>query len=179
MSVETINNLLQKYFDGDTSREEERQLKAYFSGDKIDENLVKYAPLFTFLKVENAVEISDNLAAKIETISSKKQPKMTVVKSDFYWLKIAASLAFLMLSTWTLATRFKAMHTSQTIANQPVKNIKRKARIIILDETTDPKLAFAEVEKALLLVSKNMKKGADETTESLQKLKTATKGIHQ
>jgi hypothetical protein len=179
MSVETINKLVQKYFDGDTSLEEEQALKAYFSGDKIDEKLVKYAPIFHFLKVEKTVKISDELAAKIESISVEKQPKMTVVKTDFYWLKLAASLTLLLIGTWSIAKQFRMNNNTQYVNNQPINPVKRKARVIILDETTDPKLAFAEVEKALLLVSKNMKKGTDETTESLQKFKSATKVISQ
>ena len=176
MTIELINKLLLKYFDGDTSLEEENILRGYFSSTDIDAQFIKYKPLFNFLNTEKEIKISEGLADKINAISKEKRPVMHVVKSYNYWWKIAAAIAFLVLGTLFITKQFKASETPQIAVNQP---IKKKAKIIILDETTDPKLAFAEVEKALLLVSKNMKKGTDETTESLQKVKAATKIINQ
>jgi hypothetical protein len=174
--VELINKLLNKYFDGNTSLEEETILKNYFSGENIDAQFIKYKPLFNFLNNEKKIKISDALAHKIEAIAIEKRPTLQVVSNNFYWLKMAASVAFLIIGSWFVTKQFKTNNSSQPIVNQLVK---KKAKIIILDENSDPKLAFAEVEKALLLVSKNFKKGADETTESLQKVKTATKVINQ
>ena len=176
MTIELINKLLLKYFDGDTSLEEEYILRGYFSNDNIDAQFVKYKPLFNFLNTEKEIKISEGLADKINAISIEKRPVMHVVKSYNYWWKIAATIAFLIIGTLFITKQFKALETPQIAINQPVK---KRAKVIILDENTDPKLAFAEVEKALLLVSKNMKKGTDETTESLQKVKAATKVISQ
>ncbi len=176
MTVELINKLLIKYFNGDTNLEEEKILRGYFLNEKIDEKLVKYAPFFIFLNNEKNVEISDDFSNKIGEISIKNKPVLTVVKNNFYWLKIAASVAFLLLGTWIISKQFDVKNNAQIAVNQPVK---RKAKVIILDETTDPNLAFAEVEKALLLVSKNIKKGTEGTTESLQKIKSATKVLNQ
>jgi hypothetical protein len=176
MTIELINKLLLKYFDGDTSLEEENILRGYFLSDNIDAQFIKYKPLFNFLDTEKEIKISDELADKINAISIKKRPVIHVVKSYNYWWKIAAAIAFLITGTWFITKQFKAIETPQIAVNQP---IKKRAKVIILDETTDPKLAFAEVEKALLLVSKNIKKGTDETTESLQKVKAATKIINQ
>jgi hypothetical protein len=179
MSEETINKLLKKYFEGDTNLEEENALKTYFLSDKIDAQLEKFKPIFIYLNAEKNIKISEEFATKIDAISEKKQPEMQVVKRSFYWLKMAAAVAFLMLSVFVVVNKFKTKIRPQIAVNQPIKPKAKGAKTIILDETTDPELAFAEVEKALMMVSKNMKKGTDETTESLQKVKAATKVINQ
>ena len=46
MATEQINRILEKYWAGDTSLEEELALKTFFSGDSIPEELRKYQPLF-------------------------------------------------------------------------------------------------------------------------------------
>ncbi len=214
MTTKLINKLLLKYFDGETSLQEEAILRGYFRSENIDAQFIKYKPLFLFFNKEKNVEISNELTNKIDTISNekvveindelinkininsiektiknndklanktavnsnKKRYKMHVAKSNFYWLKIAASVAFLIVGSYSITQQFKRKNAPQIAVNQPVK---KKAKVIILDESTDPELAFAEVEKALLMVSKNMKKGTDETTESLQKIKSATKVINQ
>ena len=172
MNFEKINNLLIKYFNGDTSLEEDKILRGYFSSIHIDEQLVKYQPYFSALNKEKNIKISEELTIKIDAISPQKRPVMQVIKSNSYWWKMAATVALIIVGTWSISKHFKPTNAPQVAINQQVK---RKAKIMILDENTDPKLALVEVEKALMLVSKNMKKGTDETNEGLQKVRTATK----
>ncbi len=171
MTVEKINNLLQKYFDGDTSLEEEKILRGYFLSDNVDPQLAQYTPLFTFISEEKSVGISTTLADKIEAIVPKTPVKMTVVKGGNWW-KIAAAIAFLVVGSWAIVKQFEPKKTP-TIAQ------KGGAKIIIFDENSDPELALVEIEKALNKASRKMKKGTDEATESMQKVKTATKVLNQ
>lgn len=176
MTVQFIHSLLRKYFDGNSSLEEEKILRGYFSSTNIDAELLKYKAFFIFLNDEKSVEISDELTRRIESISDKKPTKMYAVKGNYGWWKMAAAVAFLIVSSYYLSTHFGREKTPQIAENQLVK---KKAKVIVLDETTDPQMAFEEVEKALRLVSKNIKKGTDETAESLQKIKVVTKVINQ
>jgi hypothetical protein len=175
MTVEKINSLLQKYFDGDTSLEEEKILRGYFSSDRVDPQLAKYTPLFRFIDEEKRVEINATLAGKIEAIapktSPKMPPKMTVVKGGNWW-KMAAAIAFLVVGSWAVVKQFELTKT-------PYIAQKGKAKVIVFDENSDPELALAEIEKALNKASRKMKKGTDEATESMQKVKTATKVLNQ
>ena len=45
-----IEELLNKYFDGDTTCEEERELRRFFTQETVPEHLKEYSPLFAFLK---------------------------------------------------------------------------------------------------------------------------------
>jgi len=56
MDEQKIHELLQRYFDGATSLDEERRLQRYFSGGDISDSLKVYLPMFTFFTEERAVE---------------------------------------------------------------------------------------------------------------------------
>ena len=50
MESQKIHILLQKYFDAETTIDEENELITYFTLDKVDENLKMYVPLFLGMK---------------------------------------------------------------------------------------------------------------------------------
>jgi hypothetical protein len=83
MESNRIENLLEKYFDGETSITEENELKKYFSSSNVAPNLEQYKPLFVFF-IENKKE---TLTKKINLISTKR---------NITWLSIAASIVILL-----------------------------------------------------------------------------------
>ena len=83
MTTEQIKGLLDKYWAGDTSSEEESVLKSFFSGESVPEELKSYKPLF--LWKTNQLQLKGNRELKIESERS----------SDSQWysfLKTAASI---------------------------------------------------------------------------------------
>lgn len=65
-----IKTLLDKYFDGETSREEDIQLRQYFSEADVDDVFYEIKPLFSYLKEEaNVLEFLRDLRAESELIS--------------------------------------------------------------------------------------------------------------
>lgn len=65
MTIEQIKRLLDKYWAGDTSLEEESALKTFFSGDSIPEDLRKHKPLF--LWKANQLQLKRTGMSKIES----------------------------------------------------------------------------------------------------------------
>lgn len=55
MNEQKIHELLQRYFDGETSLDEERKLQRYFAEEEIPDSLMVYRQLFTFFAEEQAV----------------------------------------------------------------------------------------------------------------------------
>ena len=51
--MRNIDDLLNKYFEGETTCEEERELRRYFTGGNIAEHLQIYRPMFAFLEDEH------------------------------------------------------------------------------------------------------------------------------
>lgn len=80
-----IKTLLDKYFEGETSIQEERDLQKYFSSSNISPKYLKYAPMFRFFEEE-----------KSKTPITKKGNK----KVKFIWVPAvacAACIAFVFL----------------------------------------------------------------------------------
>ena len=59
MESQKINILLQKYFEAETTLEEENELINYFNSGKVDEALKNYVPLFLGLRKLSKEEIPD------------------------------------------------------------------------------------------------------------------------
>ena len=51
-----IDDLLEKYFDGNTSQSEETTLRQYFRSDDIPERLAHYRPMFAYFDKESELE---------------------------------------------------------------------------------------------------------------------------
>ncbi|MBL7817670.1 MAG: hypothetical protein JNL70_21870 [Saprospiraceae bacterium] len=173
MKLDRMKDLIEKYFAGETSLEEEKILRGYFSSPDIDPSLRKYQPLFQFFEVEKDVVFdADKLPKFQETKTVSLQPQVgTQSKGLFarkggqFW-KIAAAVAFLAIASVSIFKVFEP---------KPIEIAhKGKAKVIILDENDNPEEALKQVNDALALVSKKMKKGKDKTNESLLKLRNAT-----
>ncbi|PKP44444.1 MAG: hypothetical protein CVT96_01470 [Bacteroidetes bacterium HGW-Bacteroidetes-13] len=78
--MESIEKLLEKYFEAETSLQEEEQLKVYFSSGKVAPHLVQYASLFGYFE------------------QSKREPSPEIVfkkpsKTGYIrWMSVAAVL---------------------------------------------------------------------------------------
>ena len=171
MNIEAIKILLDKYFEGETSLQEEAQLAEYFNGDEVMPELKQYQPLFQFFKAEKSILLNENAAAKLNKIGiqnlgvkgSNRNPKSAIRHA--LWWRAAAAVFILGISSYFITKQFENPHK---------KCVADNCRVKVYDETDDPEKAFEEVQAALKLVSKKMKKGTDETTEGMKKVKHAT-----
>ena len=83
MELKLVEQLLEKYFQGETTIAEEKQLKAYFSSNDVAPHLVKYQSLFGYFETQKGTQFEQKLPL---------QPrKQNTVK----WIGIAASFVVL------------------------------------------------------------------------------------
>lgn len=181
MTFEIINGLIEKYFAGETSLEEEQILRGYFSGSDIDVRLRTYAPLFQFFENEKEIAFdgskipseysvqNSNTSIGITKLETQN-PKLKILRGGYFW-KIAATVTFLIVGSVAI---FKVFEPKTIIGITGITKPTGGAHRITFDETSDPDSAIVEINKALALVSKKMKKGTDQTTDGLMKLKDAT-----
>lgn len=88
-----INELLDKYFEGATSCEEERELRRFFKGDDVPEHLQIYRPLFACLAEEVENRTNTKTKRDSETVPARQY---TRPHRTFYMLSgIAAGLLLL------------------------------------------------------------------------------------
>ena len=170
-----IKNLLECYFEGETSIEEERVLNAYFKSGAVAPEFRKYAPMFSYFESERSIELDSAIAKKIKpSLNGKGQ--MAKRQARIYrmprYILLRASAVLLVASgaTWFYFNNNSVGTNTQPIVNQH----KHKAKTIVFDGSEDPKLAFEAVKSALVLTSNKMKKGTEPMSESLEKVREAT-----
>jgi hypothetical protein len=165
MEPERIKVLLDKYYEGKTSMEEETQLAGFFMNPGVPSEMEADRLLFISLLESSKVTIPDEkfdekLFAAIESQEKGKVRESNINRFIIPLAGIAAGLLILIGSYFLLVERqaqdsFPAYH-SQAI--------------------DDPQLAYEEARGALLAVSQVMNKGTREL-EALSRMEDATRNL--
>ncbi len=97
MNTTEIKILLEKYYDGETTLDEERILKAYFTSDQVDEKLKEHIPVFAYQVKEARIGTGAGFEEKIENKpgGARRIPFYRNRTNWMYFVGIAASLLFL------------------------------------------------------------------------------------
>ena len=162
MSYDKIDLLLEKYFNGETSLQEEKELKEFFlTSEDIPEELVQLKNQFFALDEFASIELDNAFEQKIlETISENDTENKTRLLTreekpvrkhtfSYTWATIAASILIL-LSVWTSINHFQNKQ--------------------ILNQYNNPELAYQEVSNALSILAVNFDKGLSKTKQAAQPL---------
>lgn len=147
MESQKIDEWLEKYWRGETSREEEAQLRRYFDEQEPPPHLRSVAALFQYYAAP------PRLDAKFD---EQLKPRLREEKAVPMWatlLKIAAVVALFLAGAWWLTQ----MDGNPT-APAPVA-------IVSQDTYEDPERAYEEAKQALLLVSSLMNEGTQHLTK--------------
>ena len=83
MELRQIEMLLGKYFEGETTLQEEKELKAYFSSSEVAPQLESYTPMFANFQKQKEVQFTKALP-----LQPRKQ-------NHVKWIGVAASLVAL------------------------------------------------------------------------------------
>ena len=161
MDSKNIQALLDKYWNCETSLEEEQQLKAYFRGQDIPEQLKDTATLFQYFDQHKKKDLQDP-AFDQEVLKKVKAGKEGKLRSLVYnSLRIAAGIAVLIVGTFL------------------VRNEVRKSSPVAVEDTyNDPKLAFEETKKALMMISKSFG-NAEDKAKKINMFNEAQKSIQK
>lgn len=155
--------LIEKYFEGETSLEEEAQLRAYFNSGEVDNELKVYEPLFQHFASEReqtlSADFDDALFQKMESAEAKLVKMRTWPRS---LLRIAAVGAVLVVAMIFL------QKSNTTHAQQASIDWSKY-------EITDEKKAYDETVKALKLVSSKLKKGSKKAVHEVEKMEKVGK----
>ena len=150
MDLTKIEKLLARYWNGETTLEEEAELKEFFTHQAVPGHLQFYAPLFQYFdgqKLKTAPSIEDQIRLEVNyTRSEKGKGKQGRVVP---WITQVAKIAAvgLVLAVATYLVREEYLDNKQQV--QPM----------VADTFEDPQKAFEETKKALMLISKNFGKG--------------------
>lgn len=107
-SSKDIENLIDKYYNGETSLEEEKQLQGFFLGEVVPDHLKTYQEQFKHLAISSEISwegfSEDKLFAKLqeqkEPVKEESETKVIVMKhtsKEVWFYRIAAAVALVLV----------------------------------------------------------------------------------
>jgi len=106
-SAESMHALVEKYWNGETSLEEEKILTGYLTSDNVHEDHLDMVPMFSFFENQNAVRMEKALDLSFVNDKSTEEAKQTQKTTKTRWLfpkvaAVAASMALLLMFTFNM-----------------------------------------------------------------------------
>ena len=155
--------LIEKYFEGETSVEEEARLRAYFNDGEVAEELKIYQPLFEHFSQEQSQVLAEDFDEKLFQKMEAQEAKIVRMQS---WprqlLRVAAAAAVLVVGVIAF---------NQLNPPQPQHASIDWSKY----EITDEKVAYEETVKALKLLSSKLNKGSRKASHEVEKMEKVGK----
>jgi hypothetical protein len=155
MNLQEIDKLLEKYFDGDTSLAEEKQLRQFFASGDVPPKYLELAEYFSYMGEEKDVLLKDpSFDGRFEErIQESRLARLFDLRRPWiYWTAGVAASLLIMLAVFV---RFDPLAGKINNAYE------------------DPEVAYQQAKKVLLYVSAQMNKG----TKDLQKIDKFDQGL--
>lgn len=137
MDSEHIEQLLEKYWNCQTTLEEEKLLEDYFASTPATEGQKEAAAMFLYFRQSRQKELEDR-SFDTRVLRSLKKPSAQLRTFMFNTMRIAAGVVVLLLAVWLVRLE-----------------IRESDPDIYADTYNDPDRAFQETKKALMMISKS------------------------
>ncbi len=150
MDYKNIEALLEKYWNAETSLEEEQRLHEFFRGSDVPEHLKEAAELFRYFGEEKNKSIADPSFDKAVTkqLSQRHGGKVIEMKNWFQVARVAAGILVIVAAIFLIG-----------------QEVRKSSPDKMIDDESDPQLAFEETKKALLMISKGFHKAEKEASQ--------------
>lgn len=178
MNIEQIKSLLARFYEGQTTPEEERLLADFFRREDVPEDLQEDKQLFLLLAQTSDQEMPQDIAEEITAfvnnlgqtkiqplIPEDKQRKGVIFRLKTppkMWYRVAATVAFL------LAIGGGVLHHQRTYAPDPFR-----------DTCATPEEAAAQIQRANSMIAKATEQCMAPTSKALQKADATKQVINQ
>ena len=170
-----MDSLIEDYFEGETSLEDEKMLHQYFQGEVSSQHL-KYKDLFGLFVEERKPQLSSKFNQNLEEkLSGGKVIEMKPVEEQgkvrrlnpTLW-RAAAMIALAVGALWMLD--LPQIGTDIPVASTSTIDWTQY-------EPKNPEEALEKTKAALALVSRKMKEGEEQTLKGFRKMKSANQAI--
>jgi hypothetical protein len=141
MDIKQIKTLLAKFYDGDTSRQEEQSLFDHFTGTEDTGKEPEHTYFDLIQAARKEIPVSGNWEQQFYEKLEQQMPdeqKPVPTRRLYYWLAAASVAVLIGLSILFI-----------------LENQGKRTR----DTFSDPSLAYAEAQKTLLYISQTMNEG--------------------
>ena len=146
MNTMEIEKLLEKYYEGLTSLEEEKFLRNFFRGKSVPPDLLSAASQFQYYSKESAEEMNDLSFEKNFLEEVRSIPELNPVKNSNMFYYISGVAAGLLLLIGLVFSFRDSVRQDQQVAAKTVM---------------DAEFAFSQTCDILALVSSNFNKGME------------------
>ncbi|MGE4434616.1 MAG: hypothetical protein AB7D40_11460 [Bacteroidales bacterium] len=156
MNHKHIQELLERFYAGETSLDEEQRLRTYFQSKEVDASLQGEKAAYLACFAQEDIDVPDGLEARLAAVCTEAPaPNRTL----FYkWASMAAAVALL------FGVGFYSLNTEDTRPHETIE---------------DPALAYLETQKALQLVTSRLNQGFKQLEEAEQQMGSAHQKLHE
>ena len=149
MKPATLDRLIEKYYEGETSIQEEKQLREFFQREDIPDRMVEAKAWFMAMDELSSDNLGEDFDQRLmDHLNKEKRNSKWRISS--YWISGVAATILLFLAIWLGPELLQPKEVYGTI--------------------TDPELAFAETKKVLGEVSEKMNKGMQPAKKTVEKV---------
>ncbi len=146
MDSKQLEQLLEKYWNCETTLEEELELRAYFQRNDVPDNLLETAALFRYFENEKSKALSESFNEVVTKQIKKRQGgKLVSMVSWVQMARVAAGIVVVVVAGYFIRQEVRKQYPEDTYS--------------------DPKLAFEETKKALMMISKSFGKAKQEASK--------------
>jgi hypothetical protein len=156
MNYTAIEELIGKFYEGNTTPAEERQLREFFTRGEIPPHLAAHAGLFLFYEEERKVKVPDPDFEKRILAAMDDTPVVSLYSGKKQFLYLAGMAATFLLLIGLIFT-----FRNDVIKRSP--------------GTAETETAYLQAQQVLLMISANLNTGLDQA----QKLGNFQKGLDQ
>lgn len=164
MDYKYVEQLLERYWQCETSLEEESELRSFFSSEEVPAHLLRYKDLFVYQQVQQEMGLGEDFDARMLAqveVPVVKARRLTLVGRFVPLFKAAAMIA-VMLSLGNVA--------QHTFFADEALDYNYDA---YTDTYDDPEVAYKQVSSALMMLSDGINKSQDQLlADSLSGTKT-------
>lgn len=143
MDSKRLDELLKKYWDCQTSLEEEQELREYFRQDNVPEELAPAASLFRYFEKQKHnllhEDFDQSMISKVRQTAGVRTTKIRTLIT--YSLRIAAGVAVLVAATFLVRQELRKPDSVAVNGE-------------LVDTYDDPQKAFEETKKALEMIGR-------------------------
>lgn len=158
MQTDELKQLIEKFFDGETSVEEERRLKEYFRREDVPEQFADVKVYFKALDQEVGPALDEDFDKHLFEKMAEKDIR-SHMDSKRWIYRIVAAAAVVLLMVWVGTKVFGTKEEYGTV--------------------NDPVLAFNETRKALDLAAAEMNRGLTPTEKTVKTVDESLQKVYQ
>ena len=157
MNLQEIKKLLEKFYEGETTLEEEKRLQDFFASDNIPAGLKVFRDQFQYFSDQKEVSLTDREFDRRVMQDIRPQRSISGTAGRHFRIRLTIGIAAVVLLMFGIFTVFERYSGK------------------IEDSYKDPKVAYIEARKIMLFVSNRLNKG----TEQLDKVAKFQTGMNQ